>query len=100
LAGGQFPVGRLIGALSGVAVAASAYLALAGERRRDVGLVASLGAVIALTIVVLYVLDSPIGIGLVVMVAATTAAVTVSIMTFLPLAARPETEDDQPHLPV
>ena len=98
LVGGRFPVARLILGLSGVAVGAAAYLALAGEKRRDVGLVASLGVVIAITIMLIYTLDSPMGLGFVLAVLATAGAVTMSVLTFLPQSAAPKRDDEEPRL--
>ncbi len=98
LVDGRFPVERLIGALGALAAGAGAYLALAGEKRRDVALVSMLGGLIGIVVILLYVIDSPIGIGFVVTIVATTAVATISIISLLPSAAAPPKEDDQPHL--
>lgn len=98
VAGGRFPVERLLGALAGFAALASAYLALAGEKRRDAGIVAALSSLIAIIVIILYTAEAGIGFGFLLTIVATVAITTLTVLALSPLGAAPEPESDDPKL--
>ena len=98
IGGGQFPIGRLISAVAGLAAGASAYIALAGEKRRDVGLLAGLSALIAIVVIILYAAEAGIGIGFIITIVATVAITALSVLALSPIGGAPVVPEDDPKL--
>ena len=90
LSDGVLAIERLLIALAGLAALASAYLGIAGERCRDVAVVALLSGLIAIIVIGLYAREAGIGYGFFVAVMGAAAVVTIAVLALSHLGAPSE----------
>ena len=90
---GRVPVARVVTGVAGLAALASTYLGFAGEKRRDVAVVAMLSALIAWVIVIMYAAKAGIGIGYLLTIVATVGVTGVSVIALTRFGAAPPEDD-------
>ncbi len=82
-------IARVLTGLAGVGALASAYLGLAGEKRRDVGALALLSGGIALLVVAFYAREAGIGYGFIVTILGTFTVVVLAALALSHFGASP-----------
>jgi hypothetical protein len=90
----QFSLARALTVLAGVAALAAAYLGLAGEKRRDVAVVAMMSGLIAVLMIVLYSREAGIGYGFIITILGSVAVISLAVLALSHLGAAPPDPDE------
>ena len=95
LTSSDLSIARVLTGLAGLAALASAYLGLAGEKRRDVAILSLLSGIIALLVIVLYSREAGIGYGFIVTILGTFSVVGLAALALSHFGAPPPESSEQ-----